>query len=169
MNRSITLVGVGALLLGIAFIASPIVLTGVETFTPLLEVGVFCLPFAFTVILWGASSPDPNITTVGGVFGNPDENLLRRRESESKRTPDVRYLPGPRESVNCSVCYTLVPWDAAECSRCGRRRECRGCGRPLFFLSGAVRCLPCVRAETFCNCPQVARKSAATPGHGVRR
>lgn len=155
MNRTITLLGLFVLLVGIGLIASPEVLSGLETVTPLLEVGVFVLPVGLSIILWGASSPDPRATTVAGVFGNPEENILRRSSLGSTRNFDVRYLPGPRESVNCRHCYTLIPWDVAECPRCARRRECRACGRPLFYLSGAVRCLPCVRAETYCVCPKL--------------
>ncbi len=157
MNRAITFLGLAILLVGIGLIASPEILAGVETFTPLVEVGVFILPVALSTILWGASSPDPRATTVAGVFGNPEENVLRRHEGAGGRTYDVRYLPGPKESVNCRRCYTLIPWDVAECPRCGGRRECRACGRPLYFLTGAVRCLPCVRAETYCNCPKRPR------------
>ncbi|HTT35710.1 MAG TPA: hypothetical protein VMH78_07580 [Thermoplasmata archaeon] len=167
MNRSITLLGVAVLLLAVGLIASPIILTGVESLTLLLEIGVFGLPVAITTILWGASSPDPNLTTVGGVFGNQDENVLRARARSHQPTRDVRYLPGPRESVNCRVCYTLVPWDVAECPRCGHRRECRTCGRPLFHLSGAVRCTPCARNEPACNCPVLKR--APAPARGIRR
>jgi len=166
VNRGITSVGLALLLLAIALIVSPIVLTGVESITLPLEIGLFLLPPGLTIILWGGSSPDPRLTTVGGVFGNPDENVLRR-SLQVTRSYDVRYLPGPRESVNCRQCYTMIPWDAAECSRCGRRRECRACGKPLYFLSGAVRCLPCVRAETYCNCPVV--RVPPPPARGVRR
>lgn len=150
--------------MGIGLIASPITLTGVETVTPYLELGIFVLPVGLAVILWGASSPDPRVTTVAGMFGNPEENVLRRSEAGGTRVYDVRYMPGPRESVNCSACYTVIPWDVAECPRCGRRRECRACGKPLFFLSGAVRCLPCVRAETYCNCPKVRRATTSPIG-----
>ena len=155
MNRGITLFGTFVLLAGIGFIASPVVLTGVETFTTLLEVGIFTLPVGLAIVLWGASSPDPAATTVTGVFGNPDENAVRQMERAARRNYDVRYLPGPRETVNCRKCYTGIPWDSAECPRCGRRRECRACGRPLFYITGAVRCLPCIRDEMFCNCPRL--------------
>ena len=162
MNRSIAFLGLGILIFGIGLIASPITLTGVESVTPALELGIFVLPVGISVILWGASSPDPRITTVSGVFGNPDENELRRGEA-AKRNFDVRYVPGPRESVHCRQCYTLMPWDVAECPRCGRRRQCRACGKTLYFMSGSVRCLPCVREETFCNCPKVTRSDPLTP------
>ncbi|HYK92726.1 MAG TPA: hypothetical protein VEY07_01625 [Thermoplasmata archaeon] len=167
MNRTITFLGLFVLLFGIGLIASPIVLNGVETVTPWLELGIFVLPVGLTTILWGASSPNPGVTTIAGILGNPEENVMRRAESGPTRTYDVRYLPGPREPVNCRHCYTLIPWNAAECPRCGRRRECRACGRLLFFLSGAVRCLPCVRDETFCNCPRL-RKTPVAPGMAGR-
>jgi hypothetical protein len=163
LNRSITFLGLFILLIGLALIASPIVLSGSESVTPFLEAGIFVLPVGLTTILWGASSPNPAVTTVAGILGNPEENILRRSEAGASRRPDIRYLPGPREPVNCRHCYTLIPWDVAECPRCGRRRECRACGKPLYFLSGAVRCLPCVRDETYCNCPQVRRGAARGP------
>lgn len=162
MNRTITFLGLFILLVGIGLIASPVVLNGAETVTPLLELGIFVLPAGLTTILWGASSPNPSVTTVAGILGSPEENLMRRAATPGTRSYDVRYLPGPREPVNCRHCYTLIPWSVAECPRCGRRRECRACGKLLYFLSGAVRCLPCVRDETYCNCPKV--RKAAAPG-----
>lgn len=150
-------------LCGIGLIASPEALNGAETVTPALEIGVFVLPVGISTILWGGSSPDPRVTTVSGVFGNPDENELRRLEASGKRNYDVRYLPGPRESIHCAQCYTLMAWDVAECPRCGRRRQCRACGKTLYFLSGAIRCLPCVRAETYCNCPRVTHRDPLAP------
>jgi len=170
LNRGITLFGLFVLLVGVGLIASPIVLTGQETFTNFLEIGIFVLPVGLSVILWGASSPDPRVTTVGGVFGNPDENLLRQQQHVVSKPTHARYLPGPRETVNCRQCYTGIPWDAAECPRCGRRRECRACGRPLYFMTGAVRCLPCVRPETYCNCPKLHRgEPVRIPGRRTAR
>ncbi|MCI4337220.1 MAG: hypothetical protein L3K17_08550 [Thermoplasmata archaeon] len=168
MNRSITLLGLAVLLSGIGLMASPDALTGVESVTPFLEIGVFVMPVGISVILWGASSPDPTVTTVSGVFGNPDENELRRSEGGTRRNFDVRYLPGPKESVNCRQCYTLIPWNVAACPRCGRKRECRACGKTLYFMSGGIRCLPCVREETFCNCPKVGRSHPTRAPGGVR-
>lgn len=166
LNRTTTSVGLSLLLVAIALIASPEALAGAETVTPLLEIGVFVLPVGLSVVLWGASSPDPRVTTVGGVFGNPEENVMRRTLKPARPTLDVRYIPNPRESVNCRYCYTLIPWNAAECARCGMRRECRGCGKALYYLSGGIRCLPCARNETYCNCPRLKR---AEPAGRARR
>lgn len=164
MNRSITFLGLLLLLVAIGCIASPFALTGVERFTLLVELGVFVLPAGLSVILWGAASPNPEMTTVGGLFGNPDENVLRRTLRPATPTWNARYIPGPRESANCRFCYTVIPWDLAQCPRCGRRRECRACGKPLFFLTGAVRCAPCLRDEVYCNCPKVRRTVSTVTG-----
>ena len=166
MNRTITFLGLFFVLVGLALIASPVVLEGVERVTPLLELGIFILPVGLTTVLWGASSPNPSITTVAGILGNPDENEMRRKGAA--RSIDVRFQPGPREPVNCRHCYTLIPWEIADCPRCGRPRECRACGRRLYFVSGAVRCLPCVRSETYCNCPRVRRAGAGAAGRTGR-
>lgn len=157
MNRRVTLLGLLLLLVAIGLIASPIVLTGQESLDIEFQLGVLSLPVGLTTILWGAASPNPEMTTVGGAFGNPDENVLARVLRRPAPDPHVRYASGPKESVNCRHCYTAIPWNVAECSRCGRRRDCRGCGRPLFYLSGAVRCAPCVRVEVYCNCPKLRR------------
>lgn len=167
MNRRVTLLGLLLLLIAIGLVASPIPLTGSEQINLEFEIGVLSLPIGLCIILWGAASPDPNVTTVGGAFGNPDENVLRKVLNKAPPESKVRYASGPRESVNCRHCYTAIPWNSAECARCGRRRDCRGCGRPLFYLSGAVRCAPCVRDEVYCNCPKL-RRATAPGGRGGR-
>lgn len=166
MNRRIALVGVALFLLSLALIVSPVPLTGSLRITLPLEIGVLLLPIALTVAFVGTTSPDPNVTTVGGMFGNPDENELRRLAARRDFDPKIRYSSSPKEPVNCRKCYTLISWEAAECPRCGERRDCRACGRPLYFLTGAVRCLPCVRDEVFCNCPR--RPKSALPTTGPR-
>ncbi len=166
MNRRIALVGVLLFLLAAALIISPIPVYGSLRVTLAFEVGALLLPISLTIAFVGVTSPDPEVTTIGGVFGNPDENALRRLAARRDFDPKVRYASSPKEPVNCRKCYTLISWDAAECPRCGERRECRACGRALFFLTGAVRCLPCVRDEVFCNCPR--RPRAATPTTGPR-
>ena len=168
MNRRITFLGLFILLIAIALIVSPIAIYGSLQIDIEFEIGVMGLPVGLSVILGGASSPDPGVTTVGGVFGNPDENFLRRLEKSAPFDPRLRFQPSPKEPANCRQCYTLITWDAAECPRCGRRRECRGCGRPLFYLSGAVRCAPCVRDEVYCNCVKMKRTTPAATGPRVR-
>lgn len=157
MNRSITLLGVVILLSAGGLIAFPFLTTGAVGVDLELELGIFVLPVGLSVILWGASSPDPSITTVGGLFGNPDENVLRKRLAPPPPTGPARFMPNPRESANCVQCYTAIPADEVVCPRCGRPRECRGCGKRLFFLAGGVRCAPCLRNEVYCGCPKVKR------------
>jgi hypothetical protein len=170
MNRRVTLVGLLLLLIAIVLVLSPFALTGTESFNLEFQLGVLSLPIGLTTMLWGAASANPDVTTVGGAFGNPDENVMARMASRSIPEPRVRYASGPRESVNCRHCYTAIPWNLAECPRCGRRRDCRGCGRPLFYLSGAVRCGPCVRDEVYCNCPKTRRgTTTGVPGRGRPR
>ncbi|MCI4368964.1 MAG: hypothetical protein L3K09_05320 [Thermoplasmata archaeon] len=154
MNRGIVSVGLLTLFVAIGLLTYPFATTGVEQFGLVMGAGVFVLPVSLSVILWGASAPNPDVTTVGGVFGNRDEDAVRRMLSPKAAVPEARFLPGPRESMNCLSCYTAIPWDIGVCPRCGRPRECRACGRPLFLLAGAVRCGPCVRLEAYCNCPK---------------
>jgi len=168
MNRRIALAGLFQLLVALALIISPIALYGSLRVTLELEIGLLMLPLGFTTVFWGSASPDPEITTIGGVFGNPVENELRRLEARRASVAHVRYASSPKEPVHCRQCYTLIAWDSAECPRCARRRECRGCGRSLFYLSGAVRCLPCVRDEVFCNCPKLRKPAPQVVGPRTR-
>ncbi|MCI4338404.1 MAG: hypothetical protein L3J72_03790 [Thermoplasmata archaeon] len=137
-----TLLPAGALLLGAAF---------------LLSLGVM-------VIIFGVSRPDPEVTTIGGWFGSREENLLRRDRSGPLPPPDRRYLPSPRQSVNCVACYTIIPAQVLQCPRCARARRCESCGRRLFELAGAVRCAPCVKDEVYCSCPQLPAPARTSPG-----
>ena len=171
MNRSITLIGVAVVFLGFFLIGYPLLATGVEQIDDELQLGILVLPVGLAVILWGASSPDPSVTTVGGLFGNPDENWLRKRLPRGVPVAPARYLPGPRESTNCATCYTMIPWDVVVCPRCSTHRRCRNCAKPLYFLAGTVRCGPCVREEVYCHCPRVARAGVGRIGsvRGPRR
>ncbi|MCI4350442.1 MAG: hypothetical protein L3K15_02875 [Thermoplasmata archaeon] len=162
MNRSITFLGLGFLVLAGGLVAYPDLVYGAEVLDFEVEVGLLTLPAALSVILWGAAAPDPRVTTVRGVFGNPEENIVGRKLDKSAAIADARYRPSPKEPVNCRQCYTLIPPELADCPRCGRRRECRGCGKPLFFLAGAVRCAPCLHDEVYCNCPRVRRPTTGT-------
>ncbi|HZY70511.1 MAG TPA: hypothetical protein VFF67_05990 [Thermoplasmata archaeon] len=164
MNRTITFLGLAVLLGGIGLVIYPLVTSGSEALDIEVESGIFVLPVALSVLLWGASAPDPRVTTVRGVFGNPDENLLQRRLDRNPALAAARYRPSPKEPVNCRSCYTLIAPELADCPRCGRRRECRGCGKPLFFLAGAVRCAPCLHDEVYCDCPKVRRTPPAGRG-----
>jgi hypothetical protein len=157
VNRSITLLGVFVLLLAIGSLVWPLITQGVLVLDPIADTGIVVFPAALMIILWGVSRPDPAITTVGGVFGNPEENVLRKQVVPPSYGHAARHRPGPRESVNCRRCYTAVPADLLDCPRCGTRRLCRECGKPLDLLSGGVRCVPCVKDEIFCDCPRASK------------
>ncbi|HTT26514.1 MAG TPA: hypothetical protein VMH90_06105 [Thermoplasmata archaeon] len=152
MNRAILGVGVAILLVAIALVVSPIALTGAESLTTLAEIGVFTLPVGIVVVLLGGVAPDPSITTVGGVFGNPVENAIHDRRGAAPSVVPARARGSPRQPVNCRQCYTLVAWDAILCPRCGRARDCRSCGRDLDWSGTTIVCVPCAHPEVYCNC-----------------
>ncbi|MCI4363109.1 MAG: hypothetical protein L3K13_02230 [Thermoplasmata archaeon] len=166
MNRALT--SLGALLLALGVVGLIVAVASPELGPPalLLLASTFLLAFGLMLTLYGLSRPDPEVTTVGGWFGSAEENLLRREHAGGERPPDRRYLPSPRESVHCVGCYTIIPSTVLQCPRCARARRCESCGRPLFFLAGAVRCAPCIKDEVYCSCPRLAHHSA---GPGRRR
>lgn len=164
MNRSIVMVGVAIILAGLALVASPIVLTGAESFTIEQETGIFLSPIGLLVIMIGAVQANPEMTTVGGTFGNPDvtpERPAAAPPPTTGRTTPLGY--NPREPVNCRQCGSVITFDLAFCPRCARPRECRGCGRPLGMAEDRTDCPGCHRVEAFCNCPRVARPRPAYP------
>jgi hypothetical protein len=163
MNRRIALLGVFILIVGIGLIVYPLVVTGSEQVDLEVEVGVFVLPVAVMVILWGSASPDPSITTVGGIFGSAEENFLRRHERKSAPVGPARFLPHPHESVNCRNCYTAIPLGFGVCPRCGLPRTCRQCGGRLSLSGTFTRCHMCGRDEVYCVCPKV-KKPASVRG-----
>ncbi|MGI0070645.1 MAG: hypothetical protein ACRECT_00975 [Thermoplasmata archaeon] len=164
MNRSILFVGVAILLLGFALIGSPIAITGHEQWDLMQEAGLFFLAPAFAVMLVGAISDDPRVTTVGGAFGNPDADL--ERSSLSRPAADSRsgLEYHPLEPVRCRFCSAIVPAELAQCPRCARARDCRTCGRSLGMVLERVTCPRCARAEPFCNCPHLPPRSIARGG-----
>jgi hypothetical protein len=163
MNQHITILGLVVLLIGIGFTVYPLVLTGAEQLDSEVEAGVFVLPVGVTVILWGAASPDPSVTTVGGVFGNPDEELVRQWENRRIPARDPRFIPNPRETLNCSQCYTAIPPEELRCPRCGKDRECRTCGGKISRAYRVTQCVGCGREEVYCSCAKVKRS-----GHSGR-
>lgn len=164
MNRSITRLGIAILVVGFMLIASPIVLTGAEVFDLEQEAGLLIAPIGLLVVLIGAVQPNPERTTVGGTFGNPEEvHRLRAGPSRSPAgPPPVRW--NPNESVFCRYCRTVIAPDLSRCPRCARARECRACGRPLGTVLDRATCPFCGRPEAFCNCPRMVR----TAGVAVR-
>lgn len=170
MNRRITSVGVLLVLLTMGLLAFPIVFTGSETFDVEQELGILSLPGGVLVLLLGASSPDPRATTVSGVFGNPEENAMRAARGAHGGPSRARFLPSPRESVNCRHCYTAIASDLLDCPRCARRRECRTCAQPVRRAGGIVRCAGCRRAEVYCGCPRLkpgAARASLMPARGL--
>jgi LSD1 subclass zinc finger protein len=163
MNRSIVFIGLALFIVSIGLFAYPELVTGAEAVDLEVQLGIFVLPLGIAVMVLGAAAPDPRVTTVGGMFGNADENELRKRLGRAPPTGGARFLPSPLESVNCRKCYTLIPAQLADCPRCGTHRDCRSCNKPLYFLAGAVRCAPCLKDEVYCSCPRVRK-----PG-GTRR
>lgn len=162
MNRSIAMVGVGIILAGLALVASPIVLTGAEQFTIMQEIGIFTSPVGLVVVMIGAVQANPQTTTVGGTFGNPEAKIPRPRSSSVPPLTRPSPLFNPLEPADCRYCPGLIPFDLAFCPRCGRPRECRGCGRTLGVAETRTDCPGCHRAEAFCSCPRAAR----VPGRG---
>ncbi len=154
MNRSILGVGVVLLLFSVGLVVSPIALYGFESLTVLSEIGVFLLPAGIVISLLGAVAPDPSITTVGGMFGNPVENEIHDRRPSSPGSIPARVRGSPRQPVNCRQCYTLIGWDLILCPRCGRARECRSCGRVLDWSGNTIVCVRCTHPEVYCNCQE---------------
>ncbi len=169
MNRSLALVGLVLVLVALFLVSIPFLVT--SAFRIGYEVYVAALLFlvGLGILFQGATAPDPAVTTVGGLLGNPLVEESRRAEEAVTNVPpsQVRYALGPKEPVNCPHCYTVIPWNVLRCPRCGRPRRCRNCGKELYYLAGAIRCAPCVRDESQCNCPKI-RASGARPT-GVRR
>ncbi len=169
MNRSLALVGVVLVIVSILLISIPFLVTSAFQVNDAVYAAGFLFLVGLVILYQAATAPDPRLTTVGGLLGNPIVDESRKAEEAVTQIPPshVRYAPGPKEPSNCRFCYTAIPWNILNCPRCGRPRLCRNCGKQLFFLAGAVRCGPCVRDETQCNCPRV-RPSGVRPA-GVRR
>ena len=169
MNRSLALVGVVLVIVSILLISIPFLVTSAFQVNDAVYAAGFLFLVGLVILYQAATAPDPRLTTVGGLLGNPIVDESRKAEEAVTQVlpSHVRYAPGPKEPSNCRFCYTAIPWNILNCPRCGRPRLCRNCGKQLFFLAGAVRCGPCVRDETQCNCPRV-RPSGLRPA-GVRR
>ena len=156
MNRSIAYCGVGLIVFGFMLVAYPIVVTGAEQLDLEQELGFLLAPVGLVVVMLGALALDPARTTVGGAFGNPESAQLRAG-STLVVEPRARRLFNPHEPVNCRFCRTVITADLAQCPRCARARDCRGCGRPLGLVNDRPTCPTCARAEPFCNCPALVR------------
>ena len=158
------------IVLGLMLVASPIVLTGAELFDIEQEVGVMVVPIGLLVVLIGGVQPNPERTTVGGTFGNPDESTRLRSIPGRTAARPVPPRWNPNEPVFCRYCRTVIASDLARCPRCARARDCRACGRPLGFVLDRVTCPSCARPEAFCNCPRIARptRTVVAPGRPRR-
>ena len=155
------MVGVTVIDLGFAHVAFPIVVTGSELFDVEQEVGLLVAPIGLLVVLIGAVQVNPERTTVGGTFGNPEEIARLRSRSWAPTAPPPAVRWNPNEPVHCRFCRTVIAPDLARCPRCARARECRSCGRPLGLVLDRATCPFCGRAEAFCNCPRLARPTGA--------
>ncbi len=168
MNRSLALAGLVLVIVAILLVALPFLVTASADGDYLFFGAGLLFLIGLVLLFVGATSPDPKVTTVGGLLGNPIVDESRRAE-EALLTPaerHLRYAPGPKEPVNCRYCYTVIPWNILDCPRCARPRLCRNCGKRLYLLAGAVRCGPCVRDEIYCICPRVR---ASGPKAGMIR
>ena len=166
MNRSIALIGVVIIVLGFALVAYPIAVTGHEQLDVEQEAGFLAVPVGLVVVMLGALAQNPERTTVGGTFGNPEANLLRRPTRVAPSEPRAKRIFNPHEPVDCRYCRTVIAPDLAQCPRCARPRDCRGCGRPLEMVGVQVTCPGCRRSESFCNCAWLGR-AAAGPTAGT--
>jgi hypothetical protein len=156
MNRSIVLIGIGLIGFGFALVAFPIATTGSEQLDLEQELGFLVAPLGVVIVMLGALAQDPNRTTVGGAFGNPDV-AIERAALSGPAAPPPRRLYNPHEPVNCRYCRTVITSDLAQCPRCARARECRNCDRPLGLVTNRPTCPSCGRIEALCNCPVLLR------------
>jgi len=169
MNRSIALIGLVLIALGFALVAYPIAFLGHEQLDIEQELGFLVAPVGLVVVMLGALAHDPELTTVGGTFGNPEAALGRPSRPGNAETR-AAHLYNPHEPVNCRNCGSVITADLAVCPRCARPRECRTCLRPLAFVQEVVICPGCSRTEALCRCPRLARPASSPQLRGsVRR
>ncbi len=165
MNRDIAGIGIVFIVLGFGLVAYPIVFLGGEQLDLEQEIGFLVAPLGLVVVMLGALAQDPERTTVGGAFGNPEMALRRpERAGPAPVEPRATRLFNPHEPANCRFCRTVIAADLAQCPRCARPRECRNCGRPLGIVIDRPTCPACGRAEPFCNCPQLVRPASSPAG-----
>lgn len=159
MNRSVVQVGAALALVGLGLLAFPIVTTGGEQFDVEQEAGFLVGPLGLAVVAIGGVADDPTRTTVGGLFGNPEETAAR---SPRSRTPEkaAGRTWNPHEPVDCRYCRTVITPDLARCPRCSRARDCRSCGRPLGAVLDRPTCPRCAQPESLCNCARFTRPAA---------
>jgi len=163
MNRQIAGIGVVFIVLGFGLVAYPIALTGAEQLDLPQELGLLVAPVGLVVVMLGALAQNPERTTVGGAFGNPETDLLRN-PTGTGADPRSRRVYNPHEPVDCRYCRTVITPDLAQCPRCARPRDCRNCGRLLAFVQNRVTCPACLRSEALCNCPVLARPQGVPSG-----
>lgn len=166
MNRDITGIGIVLIVLGFGLVAYPIVFTGGEQLDLEQELGFLLAPIGLVVVMLGALAQNPNRTTVGGAFGNPEVDLYRSSPGRPGEAPRFARFANPNAPVNCRFCRTVIAADLVQCPRCYRPRECRGCGRTLAIVNDRPTCPACGRAEPFCNCHRLARPPSG-PSTGV--
>ncbi len=164
MNRSIAYTGLIFVVGGILLLSIPYLLTSNFQAGSQLYLSMMLVVVGFAALFRGATSPDPSVTTVGGFMGNPVADEVRRAMAEPRVVaPQARYQPRPWEPLNCRFCYTVIPVTVLDCPRCGRRRPCRNCSRPLVIVGGAFTCAQCSRYEFYCSCPKAPVRVLAGP------
>ncbi|MGD0587452.1 MAG: hypothetical protein ABSA63_01480 [Thermoplasmata archaeon] len=168
MNRSIAFIGLFLVALGFGLVAYPIAFTGHEQLDLEQELGFLVAPLGLVVVMLGALAHDPELTTVGGAFGNPEVALGRPARTSTVDSRAAR-LYNPHEPVNCRFCGTVISADLAMCPRCARPRDCRTCLRPLGFVKDVVTCPGCARTEGLCHCPRLARPNPSPQSRGTPR
>ena len=164
MHRSLAYAGLILVIGGILLLAIPFLITATFQVSATVYLAGLLFLVGIVMLLRGATSVDPAVTTVGGFLGNPVATEVRKMTQPAVvPSTGARYRADPNEPINCRFCYTVIPAGVVDCPRCGRRRVCRSCSKPLFFIAGAVRCAPCVRDEIFCNCPRTKPVTALGP------
>jgi hypothetical protein len=168
MNRTVAYAGLVLVIAALLAVAIPFLMSGSFQVTVWIYLAGLVFLIGLVALLRGATSPDPGVTTVSGFLGNPIATETRRMSQTGVGAfAGGRVGLDPREPIHCRFCYTLIALDVLDCPRCGRRRICRICQRPLAFAGAQIRCASCGRDEVYCNCARA--RPVAVASVAVRR